>query len=129
MSALLTNLPWLLSAITIWMNILAGSKHGSAWLVGLANQALWLLWIAGTGTWGLLPMNIALWVVYGRNHLRWRADREKGSEVPPDKPVTPKYTAAREGGQLLGQASAPYTLPKYRMLGPRLPGEPAPEAK
>lgn len=66
-------LPWLLSAITIWMTVLAGNKHPSAWLVGLCNQALWLFWIITTGTWGLLPMNAALWIVYSRNHLKWRA--------------------------------------------------------
>lgn len=64
-------LPWLLSVITIWMTLLAGNKHPLAWAVGLGNQALWLIWIIVTANWGLLPMNLALWVVYGRNHLRW----------------------------------------------------------
>lgn len=64
-------LPWLLSLITIWMTVLAGNKHRSAWLIGLCNQALWLIWIIATASWGLLPMNAALWIVYGRNHLRW----------------------------------------------------------
>lgn len=67
-------LPWLLSAITIWMTLLAGNLHRSAWLVGLANQLLWLFWIAITGTWGLLPLNIALWIVYSRNHMKWRRE-------------------------------------------------------
>jgi hypothetical protein len=65
-------LPWLLSAITIWMTVLAGNKHPSAWLIGLVNQGLWLLWIFVSSAWGLLPMNLALWVVYGRNHIKWR---------------------------------------------------------
>ena len=64
-------LPWLLSAITIWMTLMAGNMHNSAWLVGLGNQALWLIWIVATGTWGLIPLNVALWIVYGRNHLKW----------------------------------------------------------
>lgn len=34
-------------------------------------EALWLVWIVGTNTWGLLPMNVALWIVYARNHLKW----------------------------------------------------------
>jgi hypothetical protein len=67
-------LPWLLSAITIWMTVLAGNKHPKAWLVGGANQGLWLFWIITVGAWGLLPMNIALWIVYGRNHLKWNRD-------------------------------------------------------
>lgn len=68
-----TYLPWLLSAITIWMTLLAGNMHPKAWLVGLFNQALWLVWIIAMQAWGLLPLNIALWVVYGRNHWKWRA--------------------------------------------------------
>jgi hypothetical protein len=64
-------LPWLLSVITIWMTILAGNKHPNAWAVGLVNQALWLIWIIVTANWGFLPMNLALWAVYMRNHLKW----------------------------------------------------------
>ena len=64
-------LPWLLSAITIWMTILAGNKHRLAWAVGLVNQALWLTWIGAAESWGLMPMNLALWVVYWRNHWKW----------------------------------------------------------
>lgn len=64
-------LPFLLSAVTIWMTLMAGNKHPKAWAVGLVNQALWLVWIVSTSAWVLLPMNIALWVVYGRNHFKW----------------------------------------------------------
>ena len=66
-----TYLPWLLSAITIWMTVLAGNKNQWSWAVGLLNQLLWLLWIITVGAWGLLPMNIALWIVYSRNHVKW----------------------------------------------------------
>jgi len=64
-------LPWFLSAITIYMTVLAGNKSRYAWAIGLGNQALWLVWIFASGSWGLLPMNIALWAVYTRNHLKW----------------------------------------------------------
>lgn len=64
-------LPWLLSAMTIWMTLLAGSMHKKAWLVGLVNQALWLVWIIAAQAWGLIPLNLALWVVYWRNHMKW----------------------------------------------------------
>lgn len=64
-------LPWLLSAITIYMTVLAGNKTRWAWSVGLVNQLLWLVWIVTVGAWGLLPMNLALWIVYSRNHLKW----------------------------------------------------------
>lgn len=66
-----TYMPWVMSAVTIWMTLLAGNKHKSAWLVGIGNQALWLTWIITVHAWGLIPMNIALWVVYARNHLKW----------------------------------------------------------
>lgn len=69
--AVITYLPYLLSALTIYSMLLAGNKKRGAWLVGLANQFLWLVWIILTTSWGLLPMNIALWIVYGRNYLKW----------------------------------------------------------
>jgi len=68
---LIFYMPWLLSAITIYMTILAGNKTRWVWLLGIANQALWLTWIFATEAWGLLPMNAALWIVYARNHLKW----------------------------------------------------------
>lgn len=64
-------LPWFLSAVTIYMTVLAGNKSRHAWAVGLFNQAAWLVWIIMSETWGLLPMNFALWAVYGRNHIKW----------------------------------------------------------
>jgi hypothetical protein len=76
-------LPWLLSALTIWMTLLAGNKHRNAWLIGLVNQALWLVWIVATASWGLLPMNFALWIVYGRNHLKWQAPPAPSVQVKP----------------------------------------------
>lgn len=66
-------MPWLLSVITIYMTVLAGNKSRHAWAIGLANQALWLIWIVASESWGLIPMNLALWIVYGRNHLKWNA--------------------------------------------------------
>lgn len=64
-------LPWGLSAITIWMTLLAGNLHRKAWLVGLANQLLWLVWIVVAQAWGFIPLNVALWIVYWRNHRKW----------------------------------------------------------
>lgn len=64
-------LPWLLSANTIYMNWLAGSLQPNAWLWGLWGQVAWAYWICATRTWGFLPMNLALWVVYARNHFNW----------------------------------------------------------
>jgi len=70
-----TYLPWLLSAITIWQTWLTGNRHTAAWFVGLVNQALWLGWIVQTEMWGFLPMNIALWIVFARNHFKWNKEQ------------------------------------------------------
>lgn len=64
-------LPWLLSALTIYMNWLAGRKDPRAWIVGLVAQVLWALWIWAGRSWGLVPLNIALWIVYLRNYRLW----------------------------------------------------------
>jgi hypothetical protein len=64
-------LPWILSANTIVMTWLAGSLEPSAWAWGMWGQVGWTVWIIKTRTWGFLPMNLALWVVYMRNHLSW----------------------------------------------------------
>ena len=78
-----TIIPYILSVITIYMFVLAGNKSKYAWLVGLGNQALWLTWIIISSTWGLLPMNIALWIVYFRNHMKWQTPTtpDKTTEV------------------------------------------------
>ena len=65
--------PWILSGLTIWTAFLAGNKNRNAWAVGFASQGLWLAWIVASGTWGMIPGNIALWVVYARNHFKWNA--------------------------------------------------------
>lgn len=69
---LIKFLPWVLSANTLYVMFLAGNKRKYAWLLGLAGQLLWLVWIVLVQAWGLLPMNIGLWIVYYRNHLKWR---------------------------------------------------------
>lgn len=38
----------------------------------LTPQLLWLVWILASKSYGLLPMNLALWIVYGRNYLKWK---------------------------------------------------------
>jgi hypothetical protein len=69
---LIDFLPWLLSANTLYVMFLAGNKNKYTWILGLIGQVLWLVWIILTESWGLIPMNIGLWVVYARNHLKWR---------------------------------------------------------
>lgn len=61
-------LPWVLSLTTVLAMYVAGGTWRYAWSVPLANQTLWLVWIILAAQWGFLPGNIALWVVYLRNH-------------------------------------------------------------
>jgi hypothetical protein len=64
-------LPYLMSAITIYTMFLAGDKKKGAWVVGLINQIFWFTWVFTTQNWGLLPMTIAITIVYFRNYLKW----------------------------------------------------------
>lgn len=74
--AIVVYLPYLLSCVTIWLNVLAGNKKRSAWLVAMSGQVLWSVWVLMSATWGLLPLNIALWYVYARNWFKWREHAE-----------------------------------------------------
>lgn len=76
-------LPWLMSAVTIYMTLMAGNKAPWAWAVGLGNQVFWLTWIIATEAWGLLPMTAALTFVYTRNHLKW-TQKPKPMTLHPD---------------------------------------------
>lgn len=67
----MTYLPWLMSAITIYMTVLAGNKSHHSWAVGLVNQVLWIIWIITTANYGFLPMTVTLCIVYARNHIKW----------------------------------------------------------
>lgn len=62
---------WILSALTILVMWLAGSKRRVAWKISLVNQCLWLGWIVHGQHWGLLPMNVAMFAIAGRNLWLW----------------------------------------------------------
>jgi hypothetical protein len=51
--------------------------HRHTWLFGLLLQTLWLLWIVVAKEWGFLPMNIAFWIIYTRNHFLWKVKLDK----------------------------------------------------
>lgn len=74
--AIVIGLPWFMSAITIYTMLLAGNKNRGAWVVGLFNQIFWFTWIVASGSWGLLPMTIAMCIVYARNHFKWNKPAE-----------------------------------------------------
>ena len=65
-------MPYVLSAFTIYVFLLAGNKNRSTWLVALASQVLWAIWIVSTKAWGLLPGTIVLTCVFIRNYLKWK---------------------------------------------------------
>lgn len=67
-------MPWLLSAITLYITWMQGNKHKSSWLLGILNQVLWFTWIVASRSWGLLPMNLMLAVLYVRNHFKWNSN-------------------------------------------------------
>jgi hypothetical protein len=111
----ITYLPYLLSAITIWMTLLAGNKHHGAWLVGLVGQALWLVWIVATAAWGLLPLNGALWIVYARNHWKWGADEANAAKVTATINAA-RAEASKDGAQWkreIGRAGRRRSKPLY----------------
>lgn len=62
------------SALTLYGMWLAGSHRWQGWLVGLVNQVLWFAFIVAFGAWGLLPLNLALVVIYSRNIVKWRRE-------------------------------------------------------
>lgn len=63
--------PWLLSALTIQVNIWAGKNHKFTWLLGLVNCVFWIIWSVAIEAWGLMPLNIVLLFVFTNNHLKW----------------------------------------------------------
>lgn len=65
------GLPWVLSALSLAMSWLTGSKWRHVWLYGLFIQCLWLAWVLASGKWGFLPLTASLFFVYARNHFRW----------------------------------------------------------
>lgn len=65
-------LPWLLSALSLVMSVLTGNKWRGAWLFGIGIQCLWVVWVMSAKAYGFLPLTLALFVIYGRNHIKWQ---------------------------------------------------------
>jgi len=66
-------MPYVLSAFTIYIFLLAGNKNRNTWLIALFSQVLWAVWIISVKSWGLLPGTIVLTGVFIRNYLKWKA--------------------------------------------------------
>lgn len=75
---LATYLPWLLSALSLVMSVLTGNKWRSVWLFGLGIQCVWVVWIVSARAYGFLPLCLALFVIYGRNHMKWQREGNNG---------------------------------------------------
>lgn len=67
-------LPWATSAGTLLGMWLVSQKRSVGWIVGLVNQVLWVTFAVVYSAWGLLPLTLALIVIYTRALLRWRED-------------------------------------------------------
>lgn len=78
------HLPWIMSALTIFVMWQAGNKSVWAWRVSLVNQFVWLAWIVSTRTWGLLPLNLAMFVTSTRNLLLWSQKENGGPGADPE---------------------------------------------
>jgi hypothetical protein len=70
-------IPWILSCVTLTAMWLLGNKHIAGWVLGLANQVLWVMFIAMYEAWGLLPLSLALTVVYVRNIIKWCYEKDE----------------------------------------------------
>lgn len=67
-------IPWATSIVTLYAMYVIGKKRWWGWLIGLCNQVLWVTLAVAFKTWGLLPLTVALIVLYTKNLLGWRAD-------------------------------------------------------
>lgn len=71
---ILTYLPWLLSALTLYTTYLQGEKNIFAWVLGLVGQLGWFVLTFVSGLYGLLPLNIGLTVLYFINYNKWKGN-------------------------------------------------------
>lgn len=75
----LLYLPYILSAIGVFMILKAGDMRRYAWIIGIAAQVLWFIWIMTSENYGFLFQNVALVIVYARNYYKWRHVEEARS--------------------------------------------------
>lgn len=75
-------LPLALSANTLAVMWLAGNRRVLGWWLAVGGQIGWFGFILTRREWGLLPMAVALTVIYTRNLAKWlREDAADGGMV------------------------------------------------
>lgn len=62
------------SVLTLAGMWLYGNRSLWGPLLGLGAQVPWWLIMYQGGLWGLLPLNIMVFVIHGRNLIKWRVD-------------------------------------------------------
>ena len=68
---------WILSITTIVGMLLIGNKSNKGNALLVVNQGLWAWFAVSTNNKGLLPLVVALFIVYGRNWWLWRQAGKK----------------------------------------------------
>jgi hypothetical protein len=61
----------MVTLVSMWA---AGNGKAWSWAMGVWNQLLWFVFIVAFGAWGLLPLNLALVVIYSRNWVKWKTE-------------------------------------------------------
>ncbi len=67
----LQSLASITTIVGMW---LYGSKSLWGPRAGLIGQVFWWSIMVQSSLWGLLPVNIAMFVIHGRAYIKWRRD-------------------------------------------------------
>ncbi len=73
--------PWATSLGTLLGMWLVGQKRSVGWIVGLVNQVVRVTFAVVFEAWGLLPLTLALIVIYTRALVAWRSEEAIASEI------------------------------------------------
>lgn len=75
---------WILTAVGVTSQYLAGRRSVWGWALGIVAQALWLAYSISTRQWGFLLSVGAYGSVYVINFRRWRAEGSAQAEIEPE---------------------------------------------